>query len=66
MGPADHFQCVNQFIFLTIFMTVAFELIFPIVFYYNKPTYLSAKKDFSDAREELKQRKNSIKINDKL
>jgi hypothetical protein len=47
-------------------MTVAFELIFPIVFHYNKPTYLSVKKEFSDAREELKQRKNSIKINDKL
>lgn len=66
MGPADHFHFVNQFIFSIIFISVIFELIFPIIFHYNESEYLGAKREFSEAREELKQRKNSININDKL
>lgn len=57
MGPADHYHFVNQFIFSIVFISVVFELIFPIIFQYNKSEYIGLKKDFSDAREELKQRK---------
>jgi hypothetical protein len=66
MHYANQTPLVNQLIFSTIFISIAFELIYPFIFHYNKSTFLNAKRDFADAREELKRRKDKAKINDEF
>ena len=63
MHSTNHVHFVNQIIFSIIFISIVFELIYPVVFHYNKSTFFGAKKDFVDAREELKRRKNRTNVN---
>lgn len=51
---------LNQLTYSTIFISIAFELIYPVLFRRNKTTFLDIKKDFMDAKEELGRRKNII------
>jgi hypothetical protein len=66
MHSVNHVDFVNQLILSIIFISIVFELIYPVIFHYNKSTFLGAKRDFVDAREELKRRKNRAEVNNEL
>lgn len=53
---------VNQLIFSTIFISIVFELIYPILFSRNESTLLGYKKEYHDAREELNRRKDTNEL----
>jgi hypothetical protein len=66
MRSVSHIDFVNQLIFSIIIISILFELIYPVIFHCNKTTFFNAKKDFADAREELKRRKDKANINNEL
>jgi len=64
MFSTNQFHFITQLIFSTVFISIVFELVYPVIFKYNQATFLQAKRDFADAREELKRRKSRAKVND--
>jgi hypothetical protein len=66
MHFANRTPLVNQLMYSTIIISIAFELIYPVLFSRNRSTFLKFKKEFDGAREELKRRKNSKNVNKEL
>jgi hypothetical protein len=63
MRAAYNNPFVNQFILSTVFITIIFEIIYPIMFRQIKADYYGIKKEFYDARKELKRRKHTTNVN---
>jgi hypothetical protein len=62
MHSIKHADFINQLIFSIIFISILFELAYSIIFRNNKSTFLGFKKEFDDAREELKRRKDKKNV----
>jgi hypothetical protein len=51
---------VNFFVASALFVSVVFEIFFPVVFDFTQSTYLELKKEYNNAYTELKRRRSGI------